>query len=80
MLIARLFQRLAELGHNVESLVREGCEPRIRIEALVPFVDKDGVEEGDQGKNRAPRDHNRDYAGASMYPETGALRELGEGA
>ncbi len=26
----------------------------------VPFVDKDGVEEGDQGKNRKPHDHNRD--------------------
>ena len=27
----------------------------------VPFMDKDGVEEGDQGKNRKPRDHGRDY-------------------
>lgn len=41
----------------------------------IPFVDKDGVEEGDQGKNRRPRDHNRDYAGASVYPETKAIRE-----
>jgi len=43
---------------------------------VVPFVDKDGVEDGDQGKNRQPRDHNRDYEGDSIYPETGALREL----
>jgi hypothetical protein len=43
---------------------------------VVPFVDKDGVEDGDQGKNRRPRDHNRDYGGTSLYPETAALREL----
>ncbi len=43
--------------------------------ALVPFVDKDGVEDGDQGKNRKPRDHNRDYSDKSIYPETAALRE-----
>jgi hypothetical protein len=41
----------------------------------VPFVDKDGVEEGDQGKNRRPRDHNRDYLGESVYPETKTIRE-----
>ena len=29
---------------------------------VLPFVDLDGVEDGDQGKNRAPHDHNRDYA------------------
>ncbi|MCE9534719.1 MAG: hypothetical protein K8T89_26890, partial [Planctomycetes bacterium] len=28
---------------------------------VVPFVDKDGVLAGDQGKNRNPHDHNRDY-------------------
>lgn len=44
---------------------------------ILPFMDKDGVEEGDQGKNRKPRDHNRDYDGASLYPETAALREIG---
>jgi hypothetical protein len=43
---------------------------------VVPFVDGDGVEDGDQGKNRRPRDHNRDYAGEALYPETAALREL----
>jgi len=41
----------------------------------VPFVDKDGVEEGDQGKNRKPRDHGRDYEGECIYPETRAIRE-----
>jgi len=43
---------------------------------IIPFADKDGVEDGDQGKNRRPRDHNRDYLGESIYPETAALREL----
>ncbi|MFA6931573.1 MAG: hypothetical protein WCT05_14705 [Lentisphaeria bacterium] len=42
----------------------------------VPFIDKDGVEAGDQGKNRIPRDHARDYAGRSIYPETAAVRSL----
>ncbi len=41
----------------------------------VPFVDKDGVEDGDQGKLRRPRDHNRDYEGESLYPEVRAIRE-----
>jgi hypothetical protein len=43
---------------------------------VVPFMDKDGVEQGDQGKNRRPRDHNRDYAGESVHPEVAALRAL----
>ena len=43
---------------------------------LVPFVDKDGVEDGDQGKNRQPRDHNRDYDAGSLYPETRALQQF----
>ena len=37
-------------------------------------MDVDGVEEGDQGKNRAPHDHNRDYRGTSIYPAVRALR------
>jgi len=50
---------------------------RQNVEFLViPFVDKDGVEDGDQGKNRKPRDHNRDYSGKSLHPETKALREF----
>jgi len=42
----------------------------------IPFVDLDGVEDGDQGKNRKPRDHNRDYLGESIYPEVRAIRDL----
>lgn len=45
------------------------------VEVLaIPFMDKDGVEEGDQGKNRRPRDHNRDYIGESVHASVGALR------
>ena len=43
----------------------------------VPFMDADGVEAGEQGKNRLPHDHNRDYSGAisqSLYSEVAALR------
>jgi hypothetical protein len=44
----------------------------------VPLVDKDGVEEGDQGKNRKPHDHNRDYGDKSLYPEIQAIKDLDE--
>ena len=41
---------------------------------LIPFMDKDGVENGEQGKNRIPRDHNRDYVDESIHHSTAALR------
>jgi len=41
---------------------------------IVPFADKDGVEDGDQGKNRKPHDHNRDYL-QKIYPEVRAITE-----
>jgi len=48
---------------------------RHHVEFLaIPFMDKDGVEAGDQGKNRRPHDHNRDYAGESIYASVRALR------
>ncbi len=43
---------------------------------IVPFVDKDGVENGDQGKGRQGRDHNRDYTEDSIYATTAAIRRL----
>jgi hypothetical protein len=43
---------------------------------VVPFVDKDGVEDGDQGKNRRPHDHNRDYMNNSIYPSIRAIRNF----
>jgi hypothetical protein len=40
---------------------------------FVPFVDIDGVENGDQGKGRAPHDHNRDYIDRPIYEVTQAI-------
>jgi hypothetical protein len=42
---------------------------------LVPFMDTDGVENGDQGKGRPPHDHNRDYLDQPLYAEVVALKE-----
>ncbi|MDA3923346.1 MAG: M14 family zinc carboxypeptidase [Kiritimatiellae bacterium] len=54
----------------------DGAWFRENVEVLiVPFMDKDGVEKGDQGKNRKPHDHNRDYD-AGLYPSVRALRKL----
>ncbi len=44
---------------------------------FVPFMDKDGVEDGDQGKNRIPHDHNRDYL-VGRYTSVRALKALVE--
>lgn len=50
---------------------------RDRVEFYaVPFMDKDGVEEGDQGKNRPPHDHWLDYSDGSRYRSVAALKEL----
>jgi len=50
---------------------------RTRVEVMaIPFVDKDGVEDGDQGKNRAPRDHNRDYDRTPVHATVAAIRDL----
>ncbi|NND09005.1 MAG: peptidase M14 [Saprospiraceae bacterium] len=43
---------------------------------IIPFLDKDGVENGNQGKNRIPRDHNRDYSGESIYATTRKIRSF----
>jgi hypothetical protein len=60
-------------------LTEDGVGERFRRAidlAIVPFVDMDGVEDGDQGKNRRPYDHNGDYVDPQIYPETRALRKL----
>lgn len=46
----------------------------IRI-LCVPFVDLDGVIDGDQGKSRRPHDHNRDYIENPIYPEIRAIKK-----
>ncbi|MHB1485001.1 MAG: M14 family zinc carboxypeptidase [Saccharofermentanales bacterium] len=42
---------------------------------VVPFVDLDGVENGDQGKSRFPHDHNRDYTEKPAYKVTSAIMD-----
>lgn len=62
--------------HSMLAQDEIGAWLRENVEILaVPFVDKDGVEAGDQGKNRRPHDHNRDYGQESIYPEVRTLRE-----
>jgi hypothetical protein len=46
--------------------------PNTRV-LFVPFVDYDGVVDGDQGKSRIPHDHNRDYLEEPIYPEVRAI-------
>jgi hypothetical protein len=41
----------------------------------IPFIDKDGVELGDQGKNRKPHDHGLDYREDGIYAAPKALRK-----
>ncbi len=42
----------------------------------LPFMDRDGVERGEEGRGRSPHDHNRDYGEVCVWPEVRALREL----
>lgn len=57
--------------------ISDGNWLRQNVEFLViPFMDRDGVEAGDQGKQRKPHDHNRDYNEVSIYSETAALRDV----
>ena len=64
----------------MEGFLREfAVDPLAGFSVIaVPFVDYDGVIHGDQGKNRAPHDHNRDYTDAPIYPEVRAIKALAE--
>jgi hypothetical protein len=62
------------LGFLLHALAKDEWL-RENVEVLcIPFVDKDGVEDGDQGKSRRPHDHNRDYSGG-IYPEVKSLMD-----
>jgi hypothetical protein len=69
-------------GYVMEGILDAALDPagdgpwyREHVEILaVPFMDKDGVEDGDQGKNRKPHDHNRDYV-QELYPSVKSLKE-----
>ena len=62
----------------LEGIIEHALDPTTGLldaaEILaVPFIDKDGVEDGDQGKNRRPHDHNRDYTDSPLYASVRAL-------
>ncbi|NQX63367.1 hypothetical protein [Paenibacillus qinlingensis] len=68
------------VNYVLEGLLELYLEEHARSEFLdqfcihyVPFVDIDGVENGDQGKGRMPLDHNRDYIEHSTYAATPAM-------
>jgi hypothetical protein len=62
----------------MEGMLKEfSREPIEGLQIIaVPFMDIDGVIDGDQGKNRHPHDHNRDYLENPIYESTAALMEL----
>ncbi len=62
------------------ELLRDPHFQKYRI-LCIPFVDLDGVLDGDQGKNRSPHDHNRDYDPSipAIYEATARIRNIAEG-
>ena len=64
-------------NYGMEGIIDEYMKnplPDSRIVAI-PFIDADGVVAGDQGKNRFPHDHNRDYIDG-IYPAVRAVRSI----
>lgn len=63
----------------IKSLLNDESLQSLRKDTeflIIPFMDKDGVENGEQGKNRIPRDHNRDYGENPVHHSTNALKKL----
>lgn len=62
-------------SYVLEGVLRELIDTPIENTSIlaVPFVDYDGVIDGDQGKDRTPHDHNRDYTENPIYPEVDAI-------
>lgn len=62
-------------SYVLEGVLRELINAPIENTRIlaIPFVDYDGVIDGDQGKGRMPHDHNRDYTENPIYPETKAI-------
>lgn len=56
----------------MEGIIREYLNEPLEGFRLIaiPFMDFDGAQDGDQGKNRIPHDHNRDYDGDSPIYST----------
>ncbi len=80
MLTARHHACEAMANYVLEGIVDAALEDEWYAENVliwaIPLVDYDGVQAGDQGKNRKPHDHNRDYIDGHQYPETAAIRQL----
>ena len=64
---------------GVVSALLENPIPNTTL-LVIPFVDYDGYVDGDQGKNRIPYDHNRDYEPTkeAIHPECAVIRSLAE--
>ncbi len=70
MLLTARHHACESTGSYVLEGVMETLLPALPEELsvlVVPFIDYDGVLDGDQGKNRYPHDHNRDYTDAPIY-------------
>ena len=59
----------------ISELIR--CKAPYEI-IYIPFVDYDGVTDGDQGKARVPHDHNRDYGEISIYNSVKAVKKISQ--
>ncbi len=69
--------------HVLESVFKSFIDDPIEGYEIicVPFVDYDGVVDGDQGKHRLPHDHNRDYpfdGSESLYTTCAAIRRYAD--
>lgn len=63
---------------GVISRLKENLPKDLSV-IVVPYMDFDGCFDGDQGKNRQPHDHNRDYTENSIYNEVKAIKAITEG-
>ena len=78
LLTARHHACEATGDYVMEGILRSFAERPVPGYAVtaVPFVDYDGVADGDQGKNRAPHDHNRDYLTHPVYASVRAIQAM----
>lgn len=62
----------------LEGLITAALETPALLERyrfhVFPFADLDGVEKGEQGKDRGPHDHNRDYMDEPLYAFVRAIQ------
>lgn len=65
-------------SYLLEGILREFIReaPRGFRVVAVPFMDYDGAVAGDQGKGRAPHDHNRDYIDEPIWQSTAAIMDF----